>query len=70
MRRLKPDEQKYDKDRQEMYPPKIQTPYGISVKMGIYFLMDGDKAIQGLRAETEYGAIREANIFIKNMLDL
>lgn len=53
-----------------MYPPKIQTPYGISVKMGIYFLMDGDKAIQGLRAETEYGAIREANIFIKNMLDL
>lgn len=72
MRQLKPDEQKYDKDRQEMYPPKIFNPelYSIERKQGIYFLMHGGKGMQALRAESEHGAIREANLFIKNMLDL
>lgn len=70
MRQLKPGEQRFDKDRQEMWPPIIQAPYMIALKQGIYFLMDGDKGIQALRAESEHGAIREANLFIKNMLDL
>jgi hypothetical protein len=70
MRKLKPGEQRFDDDRMEMYPPIIQKPYSIALKQGIYFLMDGDRGIQALRSSSEHGAIREANIFIKNMLDL